>query len=82
MFDQLRQIVARATAIDTARLDPQADLYDRGLTSHGTVQLMLQLEDAFGVEFPDELLKKETFTSLQSIAGALASMGVEASSPS
>lgn len=81
MFDQLRQIVARVTAMDTARLDPQADLYDRGLTSHGTVQLMLQLEDAFGVEFPDELLKRETFTSLQSIAGALQSIGVEGAAP-
>lgn len=81
MLDQLRQIVARATAMDTARLDPQADLYDRGLTSHGTVQLMLQLEDAFGVEFPDELLKRETFTSLQSIAGVLQSIGVEGAAP-
>jgi len=48
-----------------------ADLYALGLTSHASVNVMLGLEDEFDVEFPDALLRKETFQSVASIADAL-----------
>ncbi len=51
------------------------DLYQRGLSSHASVNVMLALEEAFGVEFPDELLRKSTFQSIGSIRGALAGLG-------
>ncbi len=53
------------------------DLYANGLTSHASVNVMLALEDAFDVEFPDSLLRKSTFESIKAIRGALESMGVE-----
>lgn len=56
------------------------DLYANGLTSHASVNVMLALEDAFDVEFPDSLLRKSTFESIKAIRGALESMGVEAPS--
>jgi acyl carrier protein len=56
------------------------DLYANGLTSHASVNVMLALEDAFDVEFPDSLLRKSTFESIMAIRGALESMGVEAPS--
>ncbi len=37
---------------------------------------MLALEDAFDVEFPDELLRKSTFASVGAIRSALTELGV------
>jgi acyl carrier protein len=51
------------------------DLYAIGLTSHASVNVMLALEDAFDIEFPDELLKKSTFESIVAIRDALVSLG-------
>lgn len=47
------------------------DLYRAGLTSHASVNVMLGLEDAFDVEFPDSMLRKSTFESIESIESAL-----------
>jgi acyl carrier protein len=63
------------TGIDTLAND--ADLYDAGLTSHATVNLMLALEEAFDVEFPDALLRRRTFSSVDAIVEALAEIGVK-----
>jgi acyl carrier protein len=52
------------------------DLYQRGLSSHATVNLMLALEDAFDFEFPDALLTRATFESVSSIMRAMESLGV------
>lgn len=51
------------------------DLYRIGLTSHASVNVMLALEDAFDVEFPDRLLRKSTFESIGAISDALAELG-------
>jgi acyl carrier protein len=52
------------------------DLYQRGLSSHASVNVMLGLEDAFDVEFPDSLLRRDTFRSVDAIRSALESLGV------
>ncbi|MHB8506576.1 MAG: phosphopantetheine-binding protein, partial [Acidimicrobiales bacterium] len=49
-----------------------------GLTSMGTVELMVELEAKFGVEFPDALLQKSTFSTVGHIASALESAGASA----
>jgi acyl carrier protein len=54
-------------AVDPREVDDQADLYDLGLTSHASVDVMLALEDALDIEFPDEVLKKSTFASVANI---------------
>ena len=48
-----------------------ADLYQSGMTSHASVNVMLALEGAFDIEFPDHMLKRSVFTSIASIRGAL-----------
>ncbi len=63
-------------SVDSTALDPAADLYELGLTSHASVNVMLALEDAFDVEFPDELLRKSTFASVGAIRSALTELGV------
>jgi acyl carrier protein len=56
---------------DADRLDADADLYQSGLTSHASVNVMLALEGAFDVEFPDHMLKRSVFGSVASIRQAL-----------
>lgn len=54
-------------AIDT-------DLYQSGMTSHASVNVMLALEGAFDVEFPDHMLKRSVFASISSIREALSEL--------
>ena len=61
-------------AVDVASLSDDASLYEAGMTSHASVNVMLALEDSFDVEFPDEMLKRSVFESVASIASALAQL--------
>jgi acyl carrier protein len=64
----------------TSQLRDDDDLYERGLSSHASVNVMLALEDAFDVEFPDSLLRRGTFRSIAAIRDALESLTTPASS--
>lgn len=46
-------------------------LYDAGLSSYGTVNLMLALETEFDIQVPDALLVRKTFETITSIAGVV-----------
>jgi acyl carrier protein len=63
--------------VSAMTLRDEDDLYQRGLTSHATVNVMLALENAFDVEFPDVLLRRDTFKSMAAIRAALASLGID-----
>ena len=52
-------------------LPAEADLYQAGMTSHATVNVMLALEGEFDVEFPDHMLKRNVFNTISSIRAAL-----------
>ena len=54
--------------------DSDTDLYQAGMTSHASVNVMLALEGAFDVEFPDHMLKRNVFNSIQSIRSALSEL--------
>jgi len=54
-------------AVDVASLSEGSDLYDAGLTSHASVNLMLALEDHFAIEFPDRMLRRGAFSSIAAI---------------
>jgi acyl carrier protein len=41
------------------------------MTSHASVNVMLALEDAFDIEFPDRMLTRSVFESIASIRAAL-----------
>lgn len=49
-------------------------LPDIGLDSMSAIELVLTIEERFGVQFPDELLVRETFESLPSLESAVRSM--------
>jgi acyl carrier protein len=59
---------------DADSLDPNADLYQAGMTSHASVNVMLALEGEFDVEFPDAMLKRNVFNSIASINAALSEL--------
>jgi acyl carrier protein len=44
------------------------------MTSHASVSVMLALEDAFDIEFPEAMLRKGTFESVSAISAALATL--------
>jgi acyl carrier protein len=50
------------------------DLYQAGMTSHASVNVMLALEGQFDVEFPDHLLRRDVFDSIASMRQAIESL--------
>ena len=74
--EEIRRVLgehARLT-VNVADLSDTGNLFRLGMTSHASVSVMLALEDAFGVEFPEPMLKKSTFESIASIANAIAEL--------
>lgn len=69
----IRQIVADhpRLSVRVDALDDGSNLFEAGMTSHASVSLMLALEDAFDVEFPEAMVRKATFQSLDAIEAAL-----------
>ena len=76
MHDEIRRIVGDhgRLPVDHTTLSDDTDLYEAGMTSHASVSVMLALEDAFDLEFPDEMLTREVFESIDSMATAVASL--------
>lgn len=70
----VREALDEATqgAVDAESLAADASLYDSGMTSHQAVQLMLEVEDRFDIEFPESKMVRTTFASLRTVAEAVA----------
>jgi acyl carrier protein len=56
---------------DVDALGPDSDLYEAGMTSHASVNVMLALEGEFEIEFPDHMLKRSVFESIAAISAAV-----------
>lgn len=80
MKDDIRQIVKDQgrLSVDVDTLAVDADLYQAGMTSHASVNVMLALEDHFDVEFPDRMLKRSVFESIASIGESVTELRVQA----
>jgi acyl carrier protein len=61
-------------SIDASTLAAGDDLYDAGMTSHASVNVMLAIESAFDIEFPDQMLSRGVFESIESISTAVSSL--------
>jgi acyl carrier protein len=53
---------------------PDLDLRTAGLDSLGLVELLVNIEDTFGIEFPDELLTAQTFRTPATVWAAVATL--------
>ncbi len=73
MKEEIRQVIKEhgQLSVDVGTLDDGSDLYQAGMTSHASVNVMIALEDTFDVEFLDSMLKRSVFESVDSIAAAL-----------
>jgi len=71
--DRIRDLLTNQgyLKIDVKSLSDDSDLYEAGLTSLITVNLLLAIEDHFDVEFPDELLSRRTFQTIGALADAV-----------
>jgi len=56
---------------DAEQLTDDTDLYQAGMTSHASVNVMLALEGAFDIEFPDAMLRRSVFGSVGAIRAAV-----------
>lgn len=70
---EIRDLIAQHARlpVDAATLSDDSDLYEAGLTSLSTVNLMLALEEHFDVEFLDRMLGRKTFASIASLDAAI-----------
>lgn len=70
---KVRELLANhgRLAVPVDQLQDTSDLYNAGLTSLATVTLMLSLEEGFNVEFPDSMLSRKTFATIESIVAAV-----------
>ena len=69
MNKTIRDLVAKFGKLPASidQVADDADLYAAGLTSFASVQLMLGIEEAFDIEFPDNLLNRKSFASIAAI---------------
>jgi acyl carrier protein len=78
--EEIRKIIADHARLpgDVDALADGANLYEAGMTSHASVNVMLALEDRFDIEFPDRMLKRSVFESINAIAAALLELQAQA----
>ncbi len=73
MIETIRRLVKENgklhTPVDT--LSNADNLYEAGLTPFAAIRVMLALEEAFDVEFPPELLRRQNFSSVEAIVETL-----------
>ena len=76
----VRDVLASRAKLPVAAgaLGAEDDLFDRGLTSLMTVDVMLALEERFDLEFPDSALNRATFRSVAALRDLLLSLGAAA----
>jgi len=79
MTDPIRTILNAhgKLSVDATTLADDADLYQAGLRSHASVNVMLALEGHFDVEFPDHMLKRSVFESVAAIRAAIEQLVAE-----
>jgi acyl carrier protein len=73
MTEKIRSILKNHARLgkDAETLPEDADLYQAGMTSHASVNVMLALEGEFDLEFPDHMLKRSVFESIAAIRSAI-----------
>ena len=76
MNDTIRNLLKKHAGLptDVDALADSADLYAAGLSSFASVQLMLALEENFDIEFPDSLLNRKSFQSIEAIERSVGSI--------
>jgi acyl carrier protein len=70
---RIREVISEHAhlPVDIGTVADDTDLFQVGMTSHASVNVMLGLESAFDIEFPDAMLKRSVFQSVAAIRAAI-----------
>ena len=76
MKERIQKIVKDNAGLGAGfeQIDHSTNLYRAGMTSYASVVLMIALENEFSIEFPDGMLSRSVFESIDSIATAIESL--------
>ncbi len=79
-MEQELTLLLRTEILGTAEdLTPRSDLFAAGLDSMGIMQLLLSIEDRFGVAIDPAELSRENFSTAEKIAALIAGKQAAAS---
>ena len=76
MENVVREILRRRgdLAVPVEKLSRDTNLFDAGLSSFGTVEVMIALEEHLGTTMPEHMLTRETFGSIAALCDAAETM--------
>ncbi len=76
MLIEIQRIIEQETKlrIPESCLRGEASLYDLGLTAFDAICVLVALERSFGVEFPREMLTRQSAASVEAIIAILQAM--------
>jgi acyl carrier protein len=74
--EEIRRIVGSygRLSVDVEDVGPEDNLFRLGMTSQATLNVMLALEEAFDIEFPDHLHDRATFESFSTMGKAISGL--------
>lgn len=74
--EEVRAIVALygQLVVDAGSISDDDDLFRAGMSSLANVNVMLALEEKFGIEFPEDMLNRSTFATRRAISRAVGSL--------
>ncbi len=80
MIDTIRRLLQENGRLHTPieTLSDSADLYEAGLTPFAAIRTMLAIEEAFDVEFPVAMLRRQSFVSVDAIVACLNELSSDA----
>ena len=72
-LDLVKSIVAKNGELDReiSTVGLLDDLFNMGMSSRATVGVMLDIEETFDIAFPDEMISREVFESIEAISKAV-----------
>ncbi len=68
---QLITLIAERLLETQVGFGPESDLYQHGLDSMAIMQLLVLLEEEYGVSIPESALTRKNFASVRQLAGLL-----------
>ena len=76
MKNELRQIIKDTAHFEVSidSISDDDDLYEAGLSSLSTIQLVLAIERHFNIEIPDQMLYRHLFQSVNPLAKAVTTL--------
>jgi len=76
MEDPIRLVIADAANLDVeiSTLSDDDDLFEAGMTSHASVNVMLALESDYDIEFPERMLSRAVFRTIGTLRAAVAEL--------